>query len=112
MDRELYGAAAAGILTLHLFWLLFVVFGALLTAGRRLLSALHVSALAWGVAVEVGPWPCPLTALEQHLLQAASLQSYTRSFLAETLDRLVYPDIPEQVLVVCAVGVCVFNHGV
>ena len=112
MHQGLYGAAAAGVLGLHLLWLLFVIFGALLTRGRAGLTALHLLALAWGIAVELGPWPCPLTALEQGLLQAAGAGGYTRSFLAHYLDRLVYPDIPERVLVTSAVGVCILNLGV
>jgi hypothetical protein len=109
VHHELYGAAAAAVLALHLLWLLFVAFGALFTARRRLLTALHVVALTWGIAVEAGPWPCPLTTVEQRLLETAGEQAYTRSFLAHYLDRLVYPDIPERVLVGGAIAVCVLN---
>ena len=108
----LYEVAAAGVLVLHLLWLLFVIFGGLITRGRPALTVLHIAALAWGIAVEVGSWPCPLTAAEQHLQTRAGMTAYTQSFLVHYLDRLVYPDIPETVLVSCAVAVCVFNLAV
>ena len=112
VHQELYGAAAAAVLAVHLLWLLFIIFGVLLTANRRVLTAIHIVGLAWGIAVEVGPWPCPLTSLEQDLQRAAGTEVYSQSFIAHYLDRLVYPDIPEGALVIAGVSVCVFNLGV
>lgn len=112
VHHEFYGAAAAAVLGLHVGWLLFVIVGAWLTPRRPALAAIHVCALAWGIAVEAGPWACPLTALEQRLQQAAGTQANTQSFLAHYLDRLVYPDIPGQVLVAGAVAVCACNLAV
>jgi hypothetical protein len=107
-----YAAAAAAVLLLHVVWLLWVIFGALLTRGRRALTALHLASLVWGIAVELGPWPCPLTALEQTLQQRAGITPYDDAFLVHYLDRLVYPDIPLPVLITGAVAVCVLNLGV
>ena len=65
----MYAFGAAAMLVLHLAWLVFVIFGALVTRGRPVLTGLHLAALLWGIAVEVGPWPCPLTAAEQYFQQ-------------------------------------------
>ena len=108
----LYEAAAATVLALHLVWLLFIMFGVFVSKGRPAIAAIHIAALVWGIAVEVGPWPCPLTAAEQHFQTQAGNAGYTGSFLVHYLDRVVYPDIPEAVLVTCAVAVCVFNLAV
>jgi hypothetical protein len=97
---------AAAVLALHLAWLLFVIFGALWTRGRPVLTAIHVASLVWGIAVEVGPWPCPLTELEQRY------RPYDEPFLVHYLERIVYPDIPVSALVAAAVAVCGFNLGV
>jgi hypothetical protein len=101
--------AAAGVLLVHVVWLLWVIFGAALTRGRPILAGFHLASLAWGVAVEVGPWPCPLTALEQSLQEKAGMTPYTQSFLVHYLDRLVYPDIPAAGLTAGAVAVCALN---
>jgi hypothetical protein len=47
------------------------------------------------------------------LLEArAGIVPYHEPFLVHYLDALVYPDIPVQLLVGCAVAVCLFNLGV
>ena len=49
---------------LHALYILWVVFGALLTRSRPMLRWLHVASLVWGILTELLPWPCPLTLLE------------------------------------------------
>ena len=94
---------AASILALHLAWILWVIFGALVTRGRPLLSAIHIVSLLWGVIVEASPLPCPLTSAEQHF------QTYEGEFIAHYLDRIVYPDLPGWILTSVGIGVCVLN---
>jgi hypothetical protein len=103
---------AATVLMIHLTWLLFVIFGALLTRGRPTLTCVHISALLWGVAVEIGPWACPLTALEQEMQRRARMDAYDGAFLVHYLDRLVYPNISPALLAAAAVAVCGFNLAV
>ncbi len=105
----LYGVAATAVLLFHLGWLLFVIVGALVTRGRIALTALHGAALAWGLIVEIGPWPCPLTALEQALWRRADREGYSGGFLLHYLDRMIYPGVPEWILAVGAVVVCSVN---
>lgn len=108
----LYFVLAAATLVLHFLWILWVVFGALLTRGRRVLAWIHVGSLLYGVVIEAGPWPCPLTLLEQRLLVKAGRASYEGSFLVHYLERLVYPDIQPEWLLWSAGAVCVVNLGV
>ena len=112
MEHKLGEGAAAAVLLVHLTWLLWVALAAFVTRGRRLLSVLHVLSLVWGIAVEVSPWPCPLTTLEQHFQHETDTSTYTQSCIVHYLDKLVYPDIPEPVLVAVAVSVCLFNLGI
>jgi hypothetical protein len=107
-----YGSAALGVLLFHVAWLVFVVFGALVTRGRRVFTALHLAALAWALLVEVGPWPCPLTALEQALWSHADAEGYSGGFLLHYLDRLIYPGVPEWILVAGAAVVISANSVV
>jgi uncharacterized protein DUF2784 len=105
----MYRAAAIYVLGLHLAFLFWVVFGALLTRGRPVLSRLHIASLAWGLIIEIAPWTCPLTYAENWLEARAGATPYQGSFLLHYLDSLVYPDVPPWVLTVAAVAVVAIN---
>ena len=97
------------VLTLHVLFLLWVVFGYFLGRRRWWLAALHIATLAWGVIIEAGPWPCPLTLVEQHLERASGAASYQGSFLLHYLQVIVYPGISGALLIAAAVAVCAVN---
>lgn len=62
-----YSALAISVLFLHAMFILWVVFGPLMTRSRPILRWLHVGSLVWGILTELLPWPCPLTLLENWL---------------------------------------------
>jgi hypothetical protein len=103
---------AALVLAIHLLWIMWVICGAFFTRGRPVLTVFHVVSLAWGIIVELSPLPCPLTLTEQFFEQQAGTGSYRGAFVAHYLDRIVYPDIPESVLVIAGVAICVVNLGI
>jgi hypothetical protein len=104
-------ALAIFVLFLHALFILWVVFGALLTRSRPILRWLHIASLVWGILTEVLPWPCPLTLLENWLETKAGVQPYEGGFLLHYLDKLVYPDISATILTVAGVIVCVLNFA-
>jgi len=106
---SLYSALAILVLLLHALFILWVVFGALLTRSRPVLRWLHVGSLVWGIFTELLPWPCPLTLLENWLEGKAGVEPYQGGFLLHYLDKLVYPDISATVLTAAGVLVCVLN---
>jgi hypothetical protein len=108
----LYSLLASLVLALHLLFILWVVFGALLTRRRPLLRWFHIASLVWGVLVEILPWPCPLTPAENWLRGHAGLSTYAGGFLLHYLDAAVYPDVPPGLLTAGAVVVCLFNLGI
>ena len=103
-----YRALATLALLLHVFFILWVVFGALVARSRPILAVLHIASLIWGVVTELFV-PCPLTLLENWLEQKAGIAPYQGSFLLHYLDKLVYPDLPASLLTAAAVIVCVLN---
>ena len=107
-DRSMRGLAAA-VLILHLVWILWVLAGVLFTRGRPWLTAFHLASLAWGIVVEIGPWPCPLTMAENYLETHAGMETYSGSFIVHYLDKLIYPNIPVAVIIWFAVAVCGAN---
>ena len=104
-----YSVLAVAILILHALFILWVVFGALLTRSRPVLRWLHIGSLVWGILTELLPWPCPLTVLENWLEAKAGVEPYQGGFLLHYLDKLVYPDISSTLLTVAGVLVCVLN---
>jgi hypothetical protein len=106
-----YSMLASGVLFLHLAFILWVIFGAWLAYSRLWLRWLHVICLIWGICVEVLPWPCPLTLLENWLEVRGGAQPYQGGFLLHYLDATVYPNISGTVLTVAGVVVCAANLG-
>jgi len=104
--------AAIVVLLLHLLWIALVIFGALFTRSRPVWTALHILSLLWGIATEAGPWLCPLTLAEQYFEARAGLASFQGSFLAHTLDTIIYPNISGWLITVIGVAVCAFNLGI
>ncbi len=106
---DFYSALAIAMLLLHALFILWVVFGALLTRSRPVLRWLHIGSLLWGILTEVLPWPCPLTLVENWLEGRAGVEPYQGGFLLHYLDKLVYPDISANLLTIAGVIVCVAN---
>ena len=103
---------AAGVLIVHLLFIAWVILGAIFTRGRRILTGLHIASLLYGVAIEAGPWPCPLTELEDYFRRRAGAPAYHDPFLVHYLEILVYPSVSELLLVWCAVAVAAVNLAV
>jgi len=104
-----YAALACMVLLMHALFLGWVIFGALLTHSRSLLRWLHMASLIWGILVEITPWPCPLTLLENWLELRAGVEPYHGGFLLHYLDKLVYPDLSSTVLTIAGLIVCTGN---
>ena len=107
-----YSALAVFVLFLHALFIVWVIFGGIVTDSRQVLRWLHIVSLVWGILTELLPWPCPLTVLEKWLETKAGVEPYNGGFLLHYLDGL------SRRLVHCfgAVGViiCILNlafHG-
>jgi hypothetical protein len=111
-DSIFYSALAVFVLFLHALFILWIVFGALLTRSRRIFRWLHVASLIWGILTELLPWPCPLTLLENWLEAKAGVEPYQSGFLLHYLDKLVYPDISATLLTVAGVVICALNLAI
>ena len=109
---SIYSGLAVFGLFLHALFIVWAVFGALVTRSRPILRWLHVASLIWGILTGLLPWPCPLTLLENWLEARAGVEPYQGGFLLHYLDKLVYPDISATVLTVAGVLVCVLNLAI
>ncbi|SRR5260370_20509918 len=104
-----YPALAIFVLFVHVLFILWVVFGALLAGSHPILRWLHIISLLWGIATELPPWPCPLTLLENWLERRAGIEPAQGPFLLHYLDKLVYPNISATVLTIAGVIICILN---
>jgi Protein of Unknown function (DUF2784) len=109
LASNFYSVLAVSVLLLHALFILWVIFGALLTRSRPILRWLHIASLVWGILTELLPWPCPLTVLENWLEAKAGVQPYQGGFLLHYLDKVVYPDISATCLTVAGVIICALN---
>jgi hypothetical protein len=97
-DLNLYYGLAVTVLVLHLLWIVWVIGGIFFTRQHPRLGWFHIASLVYSAVIEIGPWPCPLTLVEQWLWSKAGIASYQGSFIAHYLEAIVYPEIPAAVL--------------
>jgi hypothetical protein len=105
-----YRVSAEAVLLLHFCFIVFVLFGALLTARWRSIAAIHLPSVAWACFVELSGRVCPLTYLENYLWQRAGRAAYSQDFIQHYLMPIVYPaGLPARIQWVLADVVVLMN---
>ena len=107
----MFGALADAVILIHLLWIVLVLAGVLWTRGRPLWTSVHLVCLVWGILVEVGPWPCPLTMLEDYL-EARGGQQMEGSFILHGVRALIYPNAPYWLVTTTGVTACSINLAI
>ena len=87
----LFRLAAEAVLLIHLAFIVFALFGAVIAARWRWVIVVHLPLATWGFFVELTGRICPLTILENHLRINAGLSGYTESFVEHYLLAIIYP---------------------
>jgi hypothetical protein len=87
-----YSLLADLIVVFHVAFVLFALFGGLLTTRWPRVMWLHAPALAWASIVEFTDSVCPLTPLENALRMRGGESGYQGDFLFRWLVPIVYPD--------------------
>jgi hypothetical protein len=80
------------VLLSHLAFILFVMFGALMVLYRRWVAWLHIPMVLWSSVVNITPWLCPLTPLENYFHRQAGEAGYEGGFIAHYIAPLIYPE--------------------
>lgn len=102
--------AADATLVLHLAFIAFALFGALLALRWRWVPFVQLPAAAWGIYVELSGRLCPLTHVENHFRALAGQGGYSESFVERYLLNIVYPEgLTREIQVVLAAIVVVAN---
>jgi Protein of Unknown function (DUF2784) len=105
---------ADAILIFHAAFILFAIFGGLLTyrnnQWKKPWLILHLCCAAWAATVVIMGWTCPLTPMEQQLRIAAGQQGYSTSFIEHYLLAAIYPEaLTRSIQVALGIGVLVLN---
>jgi hypothetical protein len=105
-----YRLLADAVVVVHLAFIGFVLFGALLLARRPQLAWLHLPAVTWGALLEAFGWACPLTPLENRLRALAAEPGYAAGFVEHYLLPIVYPAaLTRELQILLALGVVALN---
>ena len=89
--QTVYPVLADLVVLFHVGFVVFVVLGGLLVMKRPRLIWIHLSAVFWGIAIELSGWICPLTPLENWLRHKGGEENYEFDFVARYLLPMLYP---------------------
>jgi hypothetical protein len=100
------------VFLVHVAYILFAVFGALLVFKWRWVRWIHIPAVIWAAFVELTGRICPLTPWENWLREMGGQPQYSGGFIEHYLAPLVYPEfLTRPMQAVLGIGVIVLNAG-
>jgi len=106
----MYEFLASLTLILHFLFIIFVIFGGLLFFIKKWVILIHLPALIYGIYVEFTQSICPLTYLENFLLQKAKLTTYSTSFIQNYLVPIIYPvNLTKDIQINLAIALIILN---
>ncbi len=109
-DSMFYKIAADMTVFVHLLWILFLAFGALLGTRNKTARIIHVSGLAFAIIIQVFDWYCPFTDLEVWLRSKHDpALSYKGSFIVHYMEKIVYLEVSRELIFVVTILLCGFN---
>ena len=79
------------VVLVHLAFVIFAVFGALLIFKWRWIIFLHLPAVFWGIYIEITGGVCPLTPLENLLRSKSGKSGYSGGFIEYYITPVLYP---------------------
>ena len=101
------------VVVIHFFFVLFVVFGGLLSLYKQGWAWLHIPAALWGAFVELTGWICPLTPLENRLRIQGGGEGYVSDFIDRYITSLLYPSgLTSRLQIIIGVFVIVINVSI
>lgn len=102
--------AADFVLVIHFLFILFAIFGGLLTLRHRWVVWLHIPAMGWAAMISFAGWICPLTPLENALRRAAGAEAYSGGFINRYIAPVIYPEgYTRELAITAGIAVLVIN---
>lgn len=95
---------------IHMFWILFLIFGGICGTRNKTIRIFHISGLAFAFVIQVAGWFCPLTYLEVWLRARHDPSvAYSGSFIIHYVEKLIYIEISPRVIIILTLSLCAFN---
>lgn len=108
-----YSILADTVVLIHLLFIVFVITGGLLARWSRKWIFVHLPAAAWGAAIELRGWICPLTPMENLLRKKAGHAGYETGFIEHHIVPIIYPDaLTPEIQLYLGAGVILINAAV
>lgn len=105
-----YATLADLVVLVHALFVLFVVGGGVAVQRWPRLAWYHLPAAAWGVAIELGGWVCPLTDLENYFRRLGGEAGYRGTFIERYLEPVLYPlGLTRHLQLILALAVVLVN---
>jgi hypothetical protein len=96
-----YRIAADGVVVIHFFWILFLIFGVFIGRKYWPVKIFHVAGLGFVITMQIFGWYCPLTHLEIWLRRRQYLlHTYSGSFIIYYVEKLVYIELSPGIIFV------------
>lgn len=105
-----YQLLADGVVVLHLFFILFVVLGGIMTLVRPKVIWVHIPCVLWAIIIELTGIICPLTPLENELRSRAGQGMYSGDFVIHYIEPMIYLEgLTRQLQILLGVMVALVN---
>lgn len=108
----IYGLLAQFVLLVHVVYIVFAVFGGLVSLRWKRGWLVHIPALFWAFGVEFLALDCPLTSLENRFRIAAGQSGYETGFIDHFLTAMIYPGLPPWVHLAMGACLAAINIGI
>ncbi len=106
----LYKLLADAFVFIHFLWIVFLFLGALWGRKSRIVKIFHLSGLAFALIIQIFDWFCPLTHLEFWLRGKHNPDlTDTGSFIIHYVERIVYMEISQTIVLLFTILLCGFN---
>ena len=110
---------ADSIMILHICWIIFMIWGFVLTVrgfwrpaffDRWLFRSIHLAGIMFVAGLELVGRYCPLTIWEYDFRRSYDPSiEYPRLFVVDFIQRLIYPDVSMLVLTIPTVAIALFT---
>lgn len=98
------------VVLIHFLWIVFLISGAFVGVRVRFVKFIHVAGLIFAIFLQVMGWYCPLTYLEGWLRSMHDPSTvYPGSFITHYIERLVYIELPQNLIFALTIILCLFN---
>lgn len=110
LSLTIYAILADAVVVLHFLFVVFACVGVLLVLRYRRLAWVHVPTFLWAGYIELTGDICPLTPLENWLRMLSGAGTYSGSFVAHYVWKVLYPaELTRTTQHLLGTGVLVFN---